>query len=120
MQSGSVVTDSLGNICVTCHLLPASPAPACLAVITNFCCLHQLLLPAPTFTSCVNLPPGEYDVDLKDVNSFGYAEIGVAYHIRGLVIVDSATTHLPGACMLTIFVELNISKDHHNFLIGAV
>ena len=109
---------------MTCHLLPASPAPACVAVFTN---THnesvdqpELLLPAPTFSSCINLPHGEYNVDLKDVDRFGYAEMGVAYHIQKLVTVNSATTHLPGACMLTIFVHLNISKDQYHFLIGAV
>ena len=98
---------------MTCHLLPTSPAPACLAVFTNKNRIEggdqpELLLPAPTFSSCINLPPGEYGVDLKDVDSSGHAEIGVAYHIQRIVTVNSATTHLPGACTLTIFVELNI------------
>ena len=110
MQSGNVFTDFLGNVCVTCHLLSASPAPACLAVFTN---THieggdqsEVLLPAPTFSSCVNLPPGEYSVDLKDVNSSGHAEIGVAYHIQKLVTITPTTTHIPGAWMVTIFVYL--------------
>ena len=119
-----MVTDSLGNICVTCLLLPASPAPACVAVFTN---THnesvdqpEILLPAPTFSSCINLPPGEYGVDLKDVNSSGHAEIGVAYHIQKLVTVNSTTTYIPGACMLTIIVELYIPEYQYHLLIGAV
>lgn len=109
VQRGDVFTNSMGSTCINCQLLPASPAPACLAVFTNTLIEGgnqiEILVPAPTFTTCdVDLPPGEFSVDLKDVNSSGHAEMGVAYHIEKLVKVTQTTTHMPGVYLITILV----------------
>ena len=112
VQKGDVFTNSMGNICVTCHLLPASPAPACLAVFTNTLReggdQFELLIPAPTFVECVDPPPGEFSVDLKDVNGSGYAEMGVAYHIQKLVTVIptvSTAPSIPGVYIVTNLIS---------------
>ena len=114
MQRGDVLTNFFGNVCVNCQLLPGSPAPACLATFSDASSEGgseiDLLLPAPKFTACMNLPSGVFRVVLKDVNSSGDAEMGVAYHIQELITVKQTTTHVPGTCL---------QRDHftHSLLI---
>lgn len=101
MQSGKVFISSLGSVCVVCQVLAGSQAQACLAIFSD---IHteksdiEVLIPSPTFTDCVDLPPGEYSVELRDVDSFGNVEIGVAYHIQEFVTVEQTVIQTPGMC----------------------
>lgn len=84
---------AVGSVCVTCTLLPGSPVKTCLAVFLDIATEERIevVIPAPTFTDCVELPPGEYSVELRDVSVSGEVEMGVAYHIETTIKVNQTS-----------------------------
>lgn len=70
----------------------------CIAIFTeiNSETRFEVVIPAPTFTDCVELPTGQYSVEFRDVNISGDVEMGVAYHVQTIVQVNLTSPPLTG------------------------
>ena len=66
----------------------------CIAIFTEASTERRIevVIPAPTFTDCVELPPGKYNVEFRDASISGDVEMGVAYHIQMPIQVNSTSS----------------------------